>query len=223
MARTSEVSKNPDHVHEIVVEEARGLNTNQSLQPSRLDRFKARARDWGWKRAAYWYFMHALGRGLGFHIQRVNVEADRVDLIDPIPPVVPSGYVTKLCSNADLQSFKVPNLGQEFIDEVFDRGDECAASFYRGELVAFRFTSRTRTMVTDQLDVLIPKGFRYSYKAWTHPEHRRKNISRMCLYVEQTQSHRPFEERGIFYVETHNYPTWAPGQVSQLDNIMCWG
>ena len=84
-------------------------------------------------------------------------------------------------------------------------------TFYQGELVAFSFNSRVSAPVTDQLEVIVPEGFRYGYKSWTHVDHRRNNLSRMGGWFKQNFADRPFTERSISYIETHNYPSLLHG------------
>ncbi len=100
-----------------------------------------------------------------------------------------------------------PDFSKEFLEEAFARGDECGANFHDGKLIGFGFQCRTRAPVTEQLDLLVPPGFRYGYKAWIHPDHRRRNLSRIQGYVRFNTLPRPFEERSISYIETHNYPS----------------
>ena len=144
---------------------------------------------------------------LGVHIHYVRIGSGRKRADDDVEPKVPSGYETRVVGFGDLLPYvdSVPNLSVEFLATAFESGDECVANFYRGALVGFGFNSRTRTNVTDQLDVLIPEGFRYGYKAWTHADHRRHNLGRMRGYVKRQQLVRPYSERNISYVETHNY------------------
>ena len=104
-----------------------------------------------------------------------------------------------------------PHLSRDFLETAFGRGDIGAANFYAGELVGFGFWSFTRARATDQLDVLVPEGFRYSYKAWTHPDHRRANLASMRIYVRHRTRRTPHEERMIGYTETHNYPSLLHG------------
>lgn len=175
--------------------------------------FASRQREWGWRRAVYWQVMHTLVRTIGLRLHRVEVGAERRDLWDPDPPEVPAGYVTKFCTRADLEPFvnSVPKFPPEFFHTAFDRGDDCSATFFNDRLVAFTFNSRARTQVNEQIDVLIPEGFRYSYKSWTHPDHRRKNLTKMRTYVLQQNAKRPYEERAIWYVETHNFASRLHG------------
>lgn len=150
--------------------------------------------------------MHGLTR-LGFHVHYLRVTADRYPPADQKPPVIPPGYVVRLVTRADLLPFvdSVEGLSAAFLEDAFSSNDECAASFHGEELVGFSFTKRDRAPVTDQIDVVVPPGFRYGYKAWTHPDHRKRHLSRMMSYVMRVEGNRPHEERGISYIETHNY------------------
>ena len=65
--------------------------------------------------------------------------------------------------------------------------------------------------MTDQLDVLVPPGFRYSYKAWTHPDHTRRNLQKATGFVRRAGPKRTFAERLVSYTETHNYPSLLHG------------
>lgn len=169
--------------------------------------FAQRKRDWGLKRALYWELMYAARTYLGFCIHYVTVGADLKRPAENVRPEVPEGYVTRIVGLEDMLPYvgRVPDLDAEFLHDAFRRGDECAANFFGDELVGFGFICRTRCRASTQIDVLIPQGFRYSYKDWTHPDHRRNNLSRMRGHVRFTTLPRPFEERSVTYVETHNY------------------
>jgi hypothetical protein len=51
----------------------------------------------------------------------------------------------------------------------------------------------------------VPAGFRYGYKGWTHPDHRRQNLSRMRGFVRRSCVAKDHQVRTISYIETHNY------------------
>jgi hypothetical protein len=160
--------------------------------------------------------MHLAGRYFGFHLHYMRIGADRVDLKDPVPPTVPPGYDVRLVTRQELLACvdRLPGLSREFLDDAFSGNDECSAAFYGDEMVAFAFTKRSRAVVTDQIDVVVPAGFRYGYKSWTHPDHRRQHLSRTMTYVKETQAGRPFQERGISYIATHNYASLLRSHTS---------
>jgi hypothetical protein len=189
--------------------------TNHTDNLNRLARFRHHHADWGLRRAVYWELMNFLGRR-GFRIHLVGVGATRFDLFNPVPPEVPPGYDTRQLLKADLEPFVdklTTDLTQDFLDQAFENEDVCVGTFYGDELVAFSFDSRTRTTVNDQLDVLIPEGFKYGYKAWTHEDHRRKNLSKMIGNFKWKELKRDYGERGIWYIETHNYPSRLHGYL----------
>ncbi len=165
-----------------------------------------RKRDWGWGRALHWELMNALGK-LGVHVHYVNVGADLREIIGEEHPEVAPGYHTRIARLADLLPHvdSVPKLSREFLEIAFARGDLCVANFCAGQLVGFSFSSFVRARVTEQLDVIVPAGFRYGYKGWTHPDHRRQNLSKMRGYVRRKTTRCRHDQRSISYVATHNY------------------
>ncbi len=175
----------------------------------RVHRYRERIANWGLRRAAYGFVMAVLAR-TGFHLHNVDVGADRYDLMEDTQPPTPDGYLTRICAKEDLLPYvgRHTELSDDFLNFAFDRGDVCSASFYEGVPVAYKFETRHRTEVNEQLDVLIPRGFVYSYRAWTHPDHRRRGLTSACAYE---LSRKRYEEhcldRVIWYVETHNYPS----------------
>jgi len=124
------------------------------------------------------------------------------------PPQVPPGYETRLGKREDFLPYVdklTTDLTEAFINTAFANNDESHVTFYQGELVAFSFNSRVAAPVTEQLEVIVPDGFRYGYKSWTHTDHRRNNLWRMGGWFKQNFAGRPFAERSISYIETHNY------------------
>jgi len=179
---------------------------------SKLANFKTRKRDWGLRRALHWEHMNLLSK-LGVRVHYVDVGANIREIIGEETPTVPPGYETRLVGLDDLLPFagRVPDLSREFLHTAFGRGDIGAANFYGGDLVGYAFWSFTRARVTDQLDVIVPNGFRYSYKAWTHADHRRANLSSHRSYVRRQTRRASHEERMISLAETHNYPSLLHG------------
>lgn len=178
----------------------------------KLNNLRARRRDWGLRRALYWELMHALSK-LGIHLHYVNVGADLREIIGEEEPEIAPGYDTRVVGIEELRphSHSVPGLDDEFLETAFARGDVCVANFYHAQLVGFSFSSYVRARVNDQLDVLVPAGFRYGYKGWTHPDHRRQNLSRMRGYVRRSSVPKDHQVRTISYIETHNYASLLHG------------
>ena len=103
------------------------------------------------------------------------------------------------------------DLDRPFLELAIARGDVCIANFHGADLVGFAFVSFTRAPVSAQLDVLVPKGFQYVYKGWTHPDYRRANLGKARMYLRHGLLREHHAQRGISYVETHNYRSLLHG------------
>lgn len=151
--------------------------------------------------------MQFLARGLGFHVHYVFVGSGSGRTGRLPPPIVPDGYRVRMVDADELERHVglAPGITPAFVDGVRRLGDACVASFRQGRLVGFSFESTCRAVVNDQLDILIPAGFRYTYKTWVDPAHRQRNLSQIQNYVRYHARRRDHAERDIWYVETHNY------------------
>lgn len=177
----------------------------------RAQNFRDHLADWGLRRTLYWYVMCRAAR-LGFQIAYVRVGADR--LIGELEVQKdPPGYETRVVDVEELVPFvgKDTDLTMDFLERAKANGDECTANFHGDQLVGYGFVARGLAKVTDQVDVVVPIGFRYAYRGWTHPKHRRKNLSRVRGYVRRKVRRYPHAERGIDYIATHNYPSLMTG------------
>jgi len=194
--------------------ESRATGSYPAARESRgrvLANLRRRAAEWGWRRALYWQLMHALA-GIGFRIHYVTIGADRptLRLIYRRRLEVPEGYSVRWGTREDfLPLADDPSAGidGEFLEQAFGRGDECCVVLFGEQIVNYSFWTRSWARVTDQLRVVVPRGFRYVYKDWTHPDHRRRRLSSLNAYYRNLNREAPFEERSISYVETHNYPS----------------
>lgn len=176
-------------------------------------RFRRRVADWGLLRAVHFHVMNALARIAGLHVHCVSVDAASRELRYQTPPRTPPGYDTRFVDVEDLLPYadRTTGLDGDFVKRAIEAGYLCVANFYRGEIVGYTFQSRTRAPVTDQLDVIVPTGFRYGFKAWTHPDHRRRKLGEVRTYVQFTYGDHPPGERSVHYIECHNYPSLLHG------------
>ena len=165
------------------------------------DTFAWRIENWGYGRTLHWALMRLMNRLTGLRIHYVLVTMNP-DEREPTP--MPDGYTARIISIADLRPHAVDNeeLDAEFLDLAEERGDVCFANFCGDELVGFSFETLERARATMQLDVLIPQGFSYGYKGWTHPDHRLKGLNLIRGDVSRERSNRP---PSVFYIETTNY------------------
>lgn len=182
----------------------------EKAKPGHLGAIRGRINDWGWRRAIFWQVMHTLKEYFGITLSYVRVSADRLDLRDPTPPDIPPGYDVRIATKEDFEPFvgKVEFLDREFVDNAFAHDDEASIAIYNGELVGYSFVTRVKARVTPQLELHVPKNFRYAYKSWTREDHRRRYVSRMMGHVRlYNNPRREFKERGIWIVFVHNYPS----------------
>lgn len=179
---------------------------SEMVLAARVENFHTRRRDWGLKRALHWQVMSLLFK-LGIRVHYVFLEPNLGEIFGEEKPVVPEGFDTRIVGLETMLPVAgiVPDLDREFLETVFARGDLCVANFRGEEVVGFAFFSFTRARMTPQLDVLVPKGFIYGYKGWTHPDYRRSNLTSSRVYVRHRWMRQHHSLRGINYIETHNY------------------
>jgi hypothetical protein len=77
--------------------------------------------------------------------------------------------------------------------------------------------------VTAQLDALVPRGFQYVYKGWTHPDYRRANLTSARMRVRRNALREERAPRGIRYIETHNYASLLHGYRAPADRDLPMG
>ena len=189
----------PVHDEQLDIEPAEAETTAAAAKKGHLSAIRGRIEDWGWRRAIFWQVMHTLKEYFGITLSYVRVGADRLDLRDPAPPEMPPGYDVHIATKEDFEPFvgKVEFLDREFVDSAFANGDEASIALYDGELVGYSFVTRVKARVTPQLELHVPKNFRYAYKSWTREDHRRRNVSRMMSHVRLFNNPlRRWEERG---------------------------
>lgn len=189
-----------------------------------FSRVGTRVSDWGLRRAVYWQIMSFLARRLGMHLNYVFVSSGSSRMRAQPMLESPPGYRVRVVDLSDLlpHAGTVPALSKEFIASATERGDNCVATFYGEALVGFSFQTSTRASVTRQLEILVPAGFKYTYKTWIHSDHRKKNLSQIQGSVRSHTS-GPTSERGIWYVATHNYPSLLHGYRHPRDRALHMG
>ena len=172
---------------------------------------------WGLRRLLQARLMRMLHRLIGLRLNAIYVGADRPDVMDPEKLGLADGYEARMCSREDLlpHACDAKLLSEEFLHSEMADDDDCAAAFHNGELVAYMFMTRRRVRLTDQLDALVPDGFRTAYKGWTHRDHRRMNLSNHMSYLANMSCwDRDFSERSVWYIETTNYASRLHGHLT---------
>lgn len=169
--------------------------------------------------------MHTLARFLGLRISYLFLGSGSGRWSRMAPPVVPEGYDVKMVDLEDLLPYvnSVPDLTETFLQTAFRRGDVCVASFCGSELAGFSFRSTSRASLTDQLDITVPPGFTYTYKTWISADHRQRNLSQIQGYVRHHAIPKDHGARGIWFVETHNYPSLLHSYRYPSDRALIMG
>lgn len=182
---------------------------------TKLRTFREKRGEWGLRRTLFWYAMHLVdNRYLGMHLAYVLVGSDRRAPQEMEQIETPPGYVHRANVPKELL---LPFVGVEHdleqakLDRAYDNGDTCVATFHGEQLVGYGFSSRTRAVVTKQIDLLVPRGFVYGYKGWTHPQHRRMRLTRSRELYRQMNNQHPYLERSLFYIAVHNYASLMRG------------
>ena len=171
----------------------------------------------GTMRVIHRRIMSLFRTAIGLRLNKIYVGADRPDMLEASKFELPPGYTSRLCSKEDLLPFVEDGIGlsAEFLEAAYAKGDDGIAAFYDDELVAYKFAARGRVQLTQQLDAIVPEGFRTTYKAWTHMEHRRKNLTNHLSYkLGNACWDRNYRERAIWYIETTNYASRLHGHLN---------
>lgn len=173
-------------------------------------KFKERL-NWGWSRLIAFYFFSSLERGLGLHVYRVWVGGGIATLWhDQLPTAVPIEYPTYRLEPQDLIPYvsEENGLTEAFLTGAQMRGDQATVVFHKDNIVSYGFESNARSPFEHDLELLIPPGFRYGYKSWTHPDFRRKGLTKYRSKVNwDDQRANGGLRRGIWYIKFHNYPS----------------
>ena len=174
------------------------------------DAFKERLH-WGWRRLIAFYFFTLLERWLGLHVYRLWVGGGMVTTWhEQLPKKVPDEYPTRRLEPQDLIPYACEEnkLTLAFLTDAQARGDSATVVFHEDSIVSYAFRSDSRTPFEHGLELLIPPGFSYAYKSWTHPDHRRRGLTKYRSKVDwDYQRVNGGPRRGVWYIKFHNYPS----------------
>jgi hypothetical protein len=174
------------------------------------DKFEERS-GWGVPRLVAYYFFAGLERFLNLPVYRVWVGSGiRSARHDQLPKEIPEEYPTCRLEPRDLIPYasEKNGLDEAFLEGAQTRGDRATAVFSKNKIVSYSFESTTRTPFEHDLELLIPPGFLYAYKSWTHPDFRRRGLTK---YIGKVKFDERWAngglKRGIWYIKFHNYPS----------------
>ena len=96
-------------------------------------------------------------------------------------------------------------LNPAWVEAAFDRGDLCHATFIRGEIVGYGWTSFVRCPHIDDIWVEFARTYRYGYKGFTRASHRGQGVSGGMYGFTDARCMEAGCRRTISFVEMHNY------------------
>lgn len=161
----------------------------------------------GWRllyRRAYRKVIALLKHGIGLRLFLVQLGDDFSTVKTP---TLEPGYRTLACEPKDLLQW-IDNecgLSAEFLHAAIERGDRCVANYFHNKLVGYVFVARRQAPLSGQLEVRLSNRLIYRYKAWTHPNHRRKHLSMARGRLNKTLFPLEPGQRTVAYVDTTNF------------------
>ena len=124
-------------------------------------------------------------------------------------PEIPDEFSFRLIPHCQIDRFEnVYGLSKDFLSSVVERNDFFLGIFHGEEMVGYRFASFSDVQVTKELTLVVPDGFRYSYKAWVHPDHRKIGLSKASAWAFEDMLPLEFTScRWIWYADKSNFPS----------------
>ncbi|NKB98070.1 MAG: hypothetical protein GKR90_06175 [Pseudomonadales bacterium] len=148
--------------------------------------------------------MTRLEKWLNFHVVLINsrpldpsrnrppiLEGDQVLIYKPIEML---GYVSE-----QLQ------ISESFLRERAETADVCVCYLRDSSLLAYVWLGFDRIPMEASLFVTVQKPYVYSYKAFTHPSHRGKQLQNRLGELNDTWLTARGYKFNIDYIKTHNY------------------
>jgi len=126
------------------------------------------------------------------------------------------GYEKRVVDEQEFLSKLAPDLNPSGTETLFARGDHCAASIFKDQVVGHTFYSCQDTAIKPGLLFRVPEGYVYSFKAFTSKAHRGRRLEPDRW--KAARAHR-IEQQGtdlrtIFYVNVTNLESLAADQLA---------
>lgn len=178
---------------------------------SNLNKLKSHLRRWGWLRTAYLLAMRAAARFFGIHVFVVRTKSAAVEVGDPGElgdlefRRLDIEELMALVDKAELE------LDSDFLRAARERGDMAFGALDKSLLTAYTWRSVTSTPYTDDVWVRVERPYAYSYKSYTRPAYRGRQIApALVLYADQEMLKLGYTDRAA-YVEVTNFASLKLG------------
>lgn len=179
---------------------------------------------WGTRRALHMVFMRSLLRLFNLHIAYIHTRKLK---LDPSKWPPPEGYEVRMLEPEELYAAAADpqlEMTRDFLDEALSLGHWCPGAFYEGKLVSYGWRAFNDAPGSNGFRIRLNQKLRYAYKSLTLPEHRGRHLQTYISYVSDQYCLERGYERGISYVETHNYPSltgdWRRG--NEIAGLIAW-
>ena len=107
---------------------------------------------------------------------------------------------------------------------AFDRGDLCLATYHGAVpncIVGYNFYTQAATRVNEEITFHFPDRFRYSYGAFTHPDHRGRGLSpARFTFFRRWRETRDDLTHNVYYIDVDNLPSMKSGREQSTREIV---
>ena len=177
------------------------------MNPGRvLGHVASTARSFGVPAALHELQQRALARATGFGI--LVCLAGEPQYVDPVAGEA-GGLRARLTRREEMLAHARAeyDMTPAFVENAFDRNDECLAVWDGDRLASFTWHSSQSTAFSDDLMVRFDPAWIYMYKAFTHPDYRGRRLNGLVSRLAV----RRYAERGrrgvVGHIRSTNFPS----------------
>ena len=176
----------------------------QTTAKNLKDRLLSDTKHWGLWRTLCFHFFSTL-RSHGVFLCWVHTR----EMSDHQPREVLPANVTveRLSTAACHQAARNPalDLPPEFVTDALARGDMCHAARVDGKVVSYAWRSCSTAPADPGIEVCVPSGYSYGYKAFTLPDHRGQGIYPAIASAEISSCQTAGLTHGVSFTEVYDY------------------
>ncbi|MEM9622267.1 MAG: hypothetical protein AAF993_11490 [Pseudomonadota bacterium] len=149
-----------------------------------------------------------LQRLIGLHLFVINSRPLDGSRAAATTAAVPDGEHARRVVEADWPGVCAEpqaDISREFLDAALARGDVCIGYFVGTALVSYFWCGFSRVPAQAGLEVCVPSGYSYAYKALTVPDHRGRHLQQILTEVNDAMLINAGLRHNIEYIEVDNY------------------
>jgi len=164
----------------------------------------------------YWGFVNAIGAGLyrvvqrvvGLHLFVINSRELDAGQAAAAQAGVAVGGVARRVQDADWPQICADpalNISEDFVRAAQQRGDVCIGYFQDDALVSYFWCGFSRVPAQHGLQVRVPAGYSYAYKALTLSSHRGQRLQQVLTQVNDAMLIEAGLRYNIEYIAVDNF------------------